>query len=51
MQGWERHFGTSDFIEAMEELIKDNDYDAELDMEIVEVYEGDIRTRRTLSLK
>ena len=25
----------------MEELIKDNDYDTELDMEIVEVYEGD----------
>lgn len=41
MKGWERHFGTSDFIEAMEELMKDNEYDAQLDMEIVEVYEGD----------
>lgn len=25
----------------MEELMKDNEYDAQLDMEIVEVYEGD----------
>lgn len=41
MQGWERHFRTSDFIEAMEQMLIDNAYDSKLDLKIVEVYEGD----------
>lgn len=42
MQGWEKHFKTSDFIEAMEQLVEDNHHPLESqDHEIVEVYEGD----------
>ena len=53
MQGWEQHFKTSDFIEAMEQLVEDNHHPLESqDHEIVEVYEGDSsKTLRTSSFK